>query len=238
MKKLNKSAFITVMALFSYSGCASAQAVSFDSAGNNSGGLAAMVSDAKADRFNIGHIAGDILHNFPVPQAPVNHGGQMHGGPGGPNVSGHQNIPQQPQQDHNNQAPHDQHGNNNGPYVPEQHGYPGPHNDPGGPGHHDYPVDHNGPYGPVPHDGGYDNGQGHHDLYDTCGGSNVFGPFYYGGGCNAFGCWRNGGGCNSFGCWRDGGGCNAFGCWQYGGQCNAFGCNGKWDGRSEPCRQH
>ena len=40
-----------------------------------------------------------------------------------------------------------------------------------------------------------------------------------------------------YGC-PDGGGCNAFGCWQYGGQCNAFGCSAKWDGRSEPCRQH
>lgn len=231
MKKSNKGVFIAMIALLNYAGYVSAQTVSFDSAGNYSGGLAAMVSDAKADRLNIGHIAGDILHNFPVPQAPVNHNGQgTHGGQGGPNIPAHQNFPQQPQQDHNSQTlndqhgnnhgPYDEHGNGNGPYGPEQHGYPGGHN------------------GPGPHDGGYDNGQGHHDIYDTCGGSNVFGTFYYGGGCNAFGCWRSGGGCNTFGCWRDGGGCNAFGCWQYGGQCNAFGCSGRWDGRREPCRQY
>ena len=234
MKKLNKGVFIAMMALVSCAVYASAQAVSFDSAGNNSGGLAAMVNAAKADRLNIGHIAGDILHNFPVPQAPVNHNGQgTHGGQGVPNIPAHQNFPQQPQQVHNNQDPNDQHGNNNGPsdghgnangpYGPEQHGYPGGHNDPNGPGHHD---------------GGYDIGHAHHDLYDTCAGSNVFGTFYYGGGCNAFGCWRSGGGCNTLGCWRSGGGCNAFGCWQYGGQCNAFGCSGRWDGRREPCRQY
>ena len=73
MKTLNKGAFIAMMALLSSAVYASAQAVSFDSTGNNSGSLAAMVADAKADRLNIGHIAGQILHNLPVTQAPVNH---------------------------------------------------------------------------------------------------------------------------------------------------------------------
>ena len=71
MKKISKGAFIAAMALISYANYASAQAVSFDSPGKNSGDLGSMVEEMKAEnRLNIGHIAGEILHNFPAPQPP------------------------------------------------------------------------------------------------------------------------------------------------------------------------
>jgi len=83
MKKTSKGAFIATMALLSYANYATAQAVSFDSPGKDSGSLAGMVQDAKADRLNIGHIAGEILHNITTPQAQGHHGGPGdHNGPG------------------------------------------------------------------------------------------------------------------------------------------------------------
>ena len=103
MKNLNKSAFIAVMALISYTGFATAQAVSFDAISGNLGDL---VKDLKAG----GHGGpGGGFNHPPKPPAPAPHnGGQGHGDNGGNhNGPGYNNG-------HNNPGNHNGPGNNNG----------------------------------------------------------------------------------------------------------------------------
>ena len=114
MKNLNKSAFIAVMALISYTGFATAQAVSFDAISGNLGDL---VKDLKAG----GHGGpGGGFNHPPKPSAPApHHGGQGHGDNGGNhNGPGYNNG-------HNNP------GNHNGPGYNNGHNNPGNHNGPG-----------------------------------------------------------------------------------------------------------
>ena len=128
MKTLNKSAFIASLALLSYTGFATAQAVSFD----NPGDLSKLVNDLKFP----GH-GGPGGGQFPNPVPSHQDGGfghQDHGNNGW---------------DHNGPGHHDGPGPQPGPWHPQPGPQPGPWGPQPGP-RHPQPGPQPGPWGPQP----------------------------------------------------------------------------------------
>ena len=131
MHKFNKSAFIAAMTLLCYAGFATAQVVSFDSAGD----LGSMVKELK--------FGGQGGHggNVPTPPTPSPFNGGGHNGPGGHNGGGDNG--------HNNGGWNNDHNNpgHNGGWNPQPG--PGNHNDHNG-GHNDNWHPQPNPWNPQP----------------------------------------------------------------------------------------